>query len=86
MKKIILSLAVWVISTANLVAQNVGIGTAAPDASAVLDVSAGNKGILLPRVSLLSNADAVTVPVPAQYLIVYNTSTSIANGLRGAGM
>lgn len=86
MKKIILSLAVLLTSTASLVAQNVGIGTTAPDASAVLDVSSNNKGILLPRVSLLSNADAVTVPAPAQYLIVYNTSTSMANGLRGAGM
>lgn len=48
----------------------------AQPASAMLDVSAPNKGILIPRVSLTSNLDISTVPLPVTSLLVYNTSTS----------
>lgn len=53
---------------------NVGIGTAAPDVSAKLDVSSGNKGFLPPRVALTSTTDAITIPTPATALLVYNTA------------
>lgn len=65
-----------------LSAQNVGIGTSTPDASAALDVNVnalpanGKKGILLPRVSLLNNTDATTIDTPANGLIVYNTANN----------
>lgn len=64
-------------------AQNVGINTtgAAPNASAILDVSSANKGVLLPQVSLTSLTDAVTIASPATGLIVYNTNPAIQGGV-----
>lgn len=49
-----------------------GIGTTTPDASAKLDVSATNKGLLPPRVTLTSATDATTILLPATGLLVYN--------------
>jgi hypothetical protein len=46
-----------------------------PDVSAMLDVSAANKGILVPRVALTGTTDAVTIAAPATSLLVYNTAT-----------
>lgn len=48
-------------------AQNVGIGTNNPHASAMLDVSSTNKGLRLPRVS-----DTTKVAAPAEGLLVYD--------------
>ncbi len=73
--------------TFSIQAQNVGVNAtgAAPNSSAILDVAATNKGLLIPQVILTSSTDAVTIPTPANSLLVYNTSTSILNGLKGAG-
>lgn len=49
---------------------NVGIGTAAPDASAALDISSGNKGLLVPR---MTAAQRSTIAAPAKGLLVYQT-------------
>ena len=54
------------------IAAQTGIGTTTPHASAKLDVSATNKGFLPPRVTLTSNTDAITIPSPAEGLLVYN--------------
>lgn len=59
----------------NLTAQNIGIGTLLPDASARLDIYADNKGILIPRVALTALNSAVPVVAPANGLMVYNIST-----------
>jgi len=61
-------------------AQSVGIGTALPDASAQLDITATNKGLLIPRVALTSLTDAVTITAPATGLLVYNTNTAVPGG------
>ena len=61
--------------------QNVGIGTATPNASARLDVTATNKGILIPRVNLTSLTDVTTVPTPATGLILYNTNAALPSGV-----
>ena len=53
-----------------------GIGTTNPDASARLDVSSSNKGMLIPRVALSGSTDTATVPNPATSLLVYNTNTA----------
>lgn len=60
-----------------LAAQNVGINAtgAAPNTSAMLDVDATNKGLLVPRVALTSTADVTTITTPATSLLVYNTAT-----------
>jgi hypothetical protein len=61
-------------------AQSVGIGTSSPDASARLEVSSTNQGVLIPRVSLTSVTDGTTIPNPATSLLVYNTNTSLPQG------
>lgn len=43
--------------------------------SAMLDVAASNKGVLVPRVSLTSTADISTIVSPATSLLVYNIAT-----------
>jgi hypothetical protein len=61
----------------------VGIGTTSttPNASAVLDVTNPNKGVLLPRVAL-TNVTNTTTPIntPANSLIVYNTNAAVIGG------
>jgi hypothetical protein len=54
----------------------VGIGTTTPDASSALDVTATNKGLLVPRVALTGCADTATVASPATSLLVYNNATA----------
>jgi hypothetical protein len=57
--------------------QNVGIGTNTPAASAALDITGTNKGLLLPRISLKSEIDKTTIPTPAPALLVYNTNNNL---------
>lgn len=70
------------LSFTNTFAQNVGINStgATPNTSAMLDVSATNKGVLIPNVSLTSLTDAVTITTPANSLVVYNTNTALTGG------
>jgi len=58
--------------------QNIGINStgANPDASAMLDVVATNKGLLLPRVALTALNAASPISSPAVSLLVYNTATA----------
>ena len=53
--------------------QNVGIGTATPSASALLDVSSTTQGFLPPRMNTDQRKAIVT---PADGLIIYNTTTN----------
>ncbi len=53
---------------------NVGIGTLAPHASAILDISASNKSVRVPNVALTGSTDVTTVPNPQKGMIVYNTT------------
>ncbi|MGL4363942.1 MAG: beta strand repeat-containing protein [Bacteroidales bacterium] len=55
---------------------NVGIGTTAPDASAKLDITASDKGLLIPRVALSATNVAAPVIAPATSLVVYNTTST----------
>src|SRR5688572_2967176 len=80
MKKIIFLLPLFF--TFLLRAQNVGINATgtAPDNSAMLDVQSANKGLLIPRISLTSVTDAVTISNPATSLLVFNTNASLVSG------
>jgi len=49
---------------------NIGIGTAAPNASAILDLSSTGKGVLIPR---LTTAQRTGISTPATGLLVYDT-------------
>ncbi|WP_274474650.1 hypothetical protein [Mangrovimonas aestuarii] len=53
----------------------VGIGTTAPDASAMLDIESSNSGLLIPRVTLTGTDDVSTITSPSTGLMVYNTAT-----------
>ncbi len=67
-------------------AQNIAInstGTSAA-ASAMLDITASNKGVLIPRVTLSGTLDATTVPSPATGLMVYN-SAAAGSGITAIG-
>lgn len=62
-----------------LLGQNVGINTdgSSPDASAQLDIKAGNRGVLIPRLALTGTLDNTTVVnCCATGLLVYNTATA----------
>lgn len=52
--------------------QNVGIGTANPDSSALLDLSSTNSGLLIPR---MTSTQRDLIPNPANGLQIYNTTT-----------
>ncbi len=82
----------------NAFTQSVGIGTTTPNASAMLDVSSTNKGILIPR---MTKAERQAIASPADGLIVYQTSpdsigfhyyanfigwTFLVNGSKGWGL
>lgn len=66
-----LFLAVFAFFYLNSPAQNnVGIGTNTPHSSAVLDVTATDKGLLIPRLTTLQRN---AIPAPATGLLVYDT-------------
>ena len=64
------------LSAVNLLAQNVGIGTNTPDASAKLDIVDANRGLLIPRVNLTATNAHGPVTNPAMSLLVYNLATA----------
>ena len=74
MKKIVVTFFVIITSFKGF-AQNVGIGTASPNASAQLDVTSSNSGFLPPR---MTYAQRNAIVNPAAGLIVY--CTDCANG------
>lgn len=79
MKRIKLLLAFLLFATATTYAQ-VGIGTAAPNKTAVLDLTSTSKGLLIPRVALTGINDTTTITniatVGVNGLMVYNTASA----------
>ena len=59
------------------VSGQVGIGTASPDPSALLDISGTSKGFLIPR---MSTAQRNAIASPAEGLLIFNTDTNQVNG------
>jgi hypothetical protein len=78
-------LATFIFIGFSIKAQNIGINPtgATPNSSAMLDVSATDKGMLIPRVSLTSTSDVTTIVNPATSLLVYNTNAGMSNGSVG---
>lgn len=58
----------------------VGIGTTTPDPSSILDVTATDKGMLTPRISLTDITIAAPIITPAIGLLVYNTNAAVVGG------
>ena len=75
MKKILFSLVLLPMA----VYSQVGIGTTTPDASAMLEIDAPDKGVLIPRVAIANLNTAAPVTAPIESLLVYNTT--IATGV-----
>jgi len=73
--KAIVFLLLWAVGGASVKAQQ-GFGTNTPAASAVVDMTATNKGVLLPRVALTATTVAAPVSAPATNLVVFNTATA----------
>lgn len=88
MKKNYTIICLLFVSIVNIQAQgNVGIGTNTPDASAKLDISSTNMGLLIPRVSLTNTGTwGLAAGTGTVGMIVYNTNAAIAGtGAGGAG-
>src|SRR5690554_2737810 len=78
----VLSLAMM-LPTDSVNAQNIGINAtgAAPDGGAMLDVSATNKGVLLPRVNIANLSTIAPVTGSSTVgMLVYNTNTTTGVG------
>jgi trimeric autotransporter adhesin len=72
------------ISAATTLAQNVGIGTSAPNASAKLDVSSSSRGLLIPR---MTTSGIQAIANPARGLLVYDSTVNqlmVNNGTAAA--
>lgn len=72
MKKSFLTLVIILMAT-KITWSQTGIGTTTPDASAILDISSSNKGILFPRMTSLERN---TIANPATGLTIFNTTTN----------
>jgi hypothetical protein len=71
MKSIILFLIIICLSVDGF-SQGVGIGTTAPNSSAMLDVTSTNKGFLFPR---MTYAQRIAIVAPTAGLLVYQTNS-----------
>lgn len=77
MKKITFLLSgILLCATTVFTQNNVGVNTTTPDASAALDVTSTNTGVLVPRLALTATNVAAPVTAPAASLLVYNTATA----------
>lgn len=70
-KTLLLLLSFTFLQAFQLYAQNVGIGITTPDQSAIVDMSANNKGLLIPRIS---TSGITAINNPAKGLMVYDSS------------
>lgn len=64
----------------NTISAQVGAIKNNPDKSAVLDLSGSGKGLLIPRINLVSLTDVVTIEDPVEGLTVYNTNANLVDG------
>lgn len=83
MKHIYQLLSLLLLGSTGVLAQSVGIGTTAPDASAALDVSSSSKGLLPPRMSQ-SQRDLIHPAASAAGLLIFNTTTNALNQWDGS--
>ncbi len=75
MKYKFLLIVVLVLNFSNILfsQNNVGINTSTPDNSAMLDVVANDKGVLIPR---LNSVQMLAIPSPAKGLLIFNTDSN----------
>ena len=68
------------LSNYTMAQNNVGIGVLVPDSTALLDLTANDKGLLVPRLTLVQR-DAIVLP--ATGLLIYNTDCNVFNYFNG---
>ncbi|MCE6990088.1 complement C1q domain-containing protein [Dyadobacter sp. CY323] len=79
MKKLTFFLAL-LITGQSVFGQGTGINTLDPHPSAALDVQSNNGGILIPRISLNSLTDKLTISSPANGLFLFNINSALPGG------
>lgn len=71
----------FILLNAEVIYAQVGVHTDFPDASSAMDISATNKGLLIPRVTLSENLDSPSpVSSPAVGLLVFNSGSNQEKG------
>ncbi len=73
MKKTILSIIICIITAISFAQNNVGIGTATPSSSALLDITSTTKGLLIPR---MTTAQRSAIAAPAKGLMVFDNDSN----------
>ncbi|HKX87004.1 MAG TPA: hypothetical protein VJL37_10035 [Flavobacterium sp.] len=76
---IILRCIFYLFFTASVQSQSVGINTTSPNPEAILDIYSTDKGLLLPRLLLVTTDDASPLSAHVEGMIVYNMFTSIVH-------
>jgi hypothetical protein len=71
MKKTMLLIITGILFSWAAMAQSVGINTATPNASAILDIQSKTKGLLIPR---MLQSERILIATPATGLLVYQTN------------
>ena len=82
MRKVLPAIVCLFLLSAKLSAQNVGIGTNTPEASALLEVSSTQKGFLPPR---MNTAQRNAIANKVAGLLIYNTTSSCVEMYNGGG-
>jgi len=81
--QLLLFIAILILQSRNpIFSQNIGIGSTSftPDPSAMFEVKATDKGMLVPRVDIADLSTAAPVTNPAVSLLVYNTNETTGEG------
>jgi uncharacterized protein (TIGR02145 family) len=82
MKKLSFFIALLLLFSSALFAQmGINADNSVPDNSAMLDVKATNRGLLIPRISTAGRSQ---IPSPATGLLIYNTTTNQFNYYNGS--
>lgn len=79
-KHCIFTACIFSISFGVLSQGSIGIGTTSPNSLAVLDITATDKGMLVPRVELVSDTSPVSGAKP-NGLLLWNTNASFKTGI-----
>jgi hypothetical protein len=79
-KHSIFSACIFLINFGVLSQGSIGIGTASPNSLAVLDITATNKGMLVPRVALVSDTSPISGSKP-NGLLLWNTNVGYKTGI-----
>jgi trimeric autotransporter adhesin len=80
--KQLFAVALCIIAFAAAQSQNIAINNdgSLPHASAMLDIKNPNKGLLIPRINLVSDLDITTIANPRLSLLIYNTNAAVTDG------